>query len=133
MTGYLERCSQRWQWPPPFCSFCRYSSSGQALIEFALVLPIFLLLIVGGLHLGLLIVDRQRVVHTAIETAYEAAKNPTGCGNSQTVADRVFGSPVTVSCQRQGQEYEVTVTHTFPQLLPWLPGSVQATERALIR
>ena len=103
---------------------------GQALAEFALVLPILLLVIVGGLHLGLLLVDRMRVVHTAQQTAIEAAKN--SCGNAEVVAERIFGGDLdSVTCDRQGQEFTVHVVHSFPALIPWLPDRVEATERAI--
>jgi len=105
---------------------------GQALVEFALVLPIFLVLMVGGLHLGLMLLDRQRVVHTAQQTAIEAAGD--SCGNAEIVAERIYGSALeAVSCTASGQYVTVSVTHSFAALLPWLPDRVSATEQAVVR
>ena len=104
------------------------------MVEFALVLPLLLVLIVGGLHLGLLIVDRQRVIHTAQETAIHAASAPEQCANAEAVARRIYGAELDdVGCIIKGEQIEVSVTHAFAALLPWLPDRVSATERALVR
>jgi Flp pilus assembly protein TadG len=104
------------------------------LVEFAIILPIVLMLVVGGLHLGLLVLDRTRVTHTAQEAAVGAATNPQGCANVEVVARRIYGSALdAVSCTSNGQEVTVSVTHQFAALLPWLPDQVHATERAVIR
>ena len=103
---------------------------GQALAEFALVLPFLLLIIVGGLHLGLMVVDRMRVIHAAQQTAIRAAA--TDCSTAEVVAERIFGGTLNlVQCTEQGQEVTVRIVHSFPALVPWLPDSVIATERAI--
>lgn len=104
------------------------------MVEFALVLPILLVLVVAGLHLGLLLLDRQRVTHAAAETAINAASDPQGCANAEVVARSIYGAALdSVNCLSSGQEITVSVIHSFAALLPWLPDSVHVTERAVIR
>ena len=72
---------------------------GQALVEFALVTPLLLLLIVGGMMLGLAMHDRSTLTHAAQEAARAAAEAPSDperCDAAraaiETVSGRSFGS-----------------------------------------
>lgn len=48
------------RWHTSGCSRCSSSGgSGQALVEFALVLPLMMLLVVGGIYFGLALILRQ--------------------------------------------------------------------------
>ena len=53
-------------------------SRGQALIEFALMLPLLLLLIVGAIEFGRLFFTKIVVTNAAREAAYYYATNPSG-------------------------------------------------------
>lgn len=98
------------------------------------MLPLILLVVVGGLHLGLMVLDRTRVSHAAAETAVNAASDPQGCANADAVARRIYGAALdSVACSSTGQEVQVIITHSFGALLPWLPDHVTATERAVLR
>jgi Flp pilus assembly protein TadG len=52
-------------------------SPGQALIEFALILPVFMLLFAGALDLGRLYASQIAIANAAREGALEAAQHPT--------------------------------------------------------
>jgi Flp pilus assembly protein TadG len=86
----------------------RTRSRGQALLEFALLLPVFLLLFAGALDLGRLYASQIAVANAAREGAMEAAQNPTSFAANQpcdSITNRVMcralgeatGSFVTIS------------------------------------
>lgn len=105
---------------------------GQALIEFALVLPLFLFIVVGGLGLGITLVHRMQLQHAAQEVAVEAAT--VNCTEALTRADDLLGyQPQTATCNVSGQMVTVNLAHSFPALLPFLPESISVTARAVQR
>jgi hypothetical protein len=110
----------------------RRPSRGQALIEFALVLPILLMLIVGGAGVGLLILNRMILQQAANELAIEASA--TDCSAAMNRTDEVLGyQPDSAACDEQGQLFTVTLSHSWPALIPLLPETVAVQGRALKR
>jgi hypothetical protein len=106
--------------------------SGQVLIEFALVLPLFLFIVVGGLGLGITLVNRMQLQHAAQEVAVEAAT--VNCTEALTRADALLGyQPQTATCDVSGQMVTVNLAHSFAALLPFLPESISVTARAVQR
>ena len=83
-------------------------SRGQALLEFALILPVFMLLFAGALDMGRLYASQIAIANAAREGALEAAQNPTSFEANQPcngITNRVMcravgeasGSFVTIS------------------------------------
>src|ERR1044072_6264054 len=71
-------------------------SQGQAIVELALILPIFLILIASGLDLGRLFYSQISVNDAAREAALEASQNPnsfianTACTSANKDNNRVM-------------------------------------------
>jgi hypothetical protein len=109
-------------------------TGGQALIEFALITPIFLMMIVGSLALGVLVLQRVQMQHAANETAVAAAQHPSGCSVAGARAGQLLGfGPDWVGCSSGGQMVTVTLSHAFPSILPLIPSTIEASGRAMIR
>jgi hypothetical protein len=111
---------------------------GQALVETALVLPILLMVIIGGLALGLAILDRYELAHAAIEGVDAAAGvgRPARCSRAIAVERRVLGRrPAAETCRPGGPYVELTLSEPFPLPIPFVPGDfvVTVTERARVR
>jgi PKD repeat protein len=62
----------------------RQKSRGQSLVEFALVLPVFLVFLAGALDLGRVFYANISLNNAAREGAFQAAKNPASFGAGQT-------------------------------------------------
>jgi hypothetical protein len=106
--------------------------SGQALVEFALILPILLFIVVGGIGLGITVVHRIQLQHAAGEVATEAAS--TDCSAALNRVDELLGyHPDAATCTLQAQLVTVDLTHSYPALIPGLPESIHVTSRALTR
>jgi len=106
---------------------------GQALVEFALVLPIILFVIVGGLGLGLILLNRMQLLHAAQEAAVVGATQG-GCQSALGVVPRVLGyEPAGKECAEQGQMVEVTLSNPQQTLMPFLPENITVSARAVIR
>lgn len=112
----------------------RSTSSGQAVVEFALILPLMLLLLLGVFAVGVFEIRSLRLVHAAIEGAVAGAGSPGDpCGLALETARKVYGSaPDTSACDVQGQFIEVTLSDriNLPPPLDWLATSSQ---RAALR
>jgi len=70
------------------------SHKGQAMVEAALVLPLLLLVIVGGLMLGLAMFDRSTLTYAAQEgaqAAAEASTDPERCDAARAAVEAVTG------------------------------------------
>lgn len=103
---------------------------GQALAEFAVVLPLLLFVVVGGLGLGLTMVHRMELQHAAQEVATEAAR--TSCSAALNRVDDLLGYQTqTATCDAVGRVVTVVLAHPFPALMPGLPDSVEVSARAL--
>jgi PKD repeat protein len=124
-------------------------SQGQAIVELALILPIFLILVASALDLGRLFYSQISVNDAAREAALEASQNPTSfiantaCTSANKESNRVMcratnearGSfvtiapaDVTMACSTSpcpaapimGQTVSVTVTGHFRLITPLL-------------
>lgn len=113
------------------------SSSGQALVEFALILPILLFLILGGMQLGLLLIDRIQVQHAAQEGAIAGASEasvPRRCTVAEATVPKVLGrDPTEVRCTAPGDLMVVTVHDVLPLVAPFGWNEVDVTARAQVR
>ncbi len=107
---------------------------GQALVEFALVLPLILLLIVGMIGTGLLLFDRMVLRSAAYEAAVAGAQQNGDCasalGRVEQLLDR---SPSSKTCQRTGPVIEVTLSDDFAFSFGIFPAVITVTGRAVVR
>jgi Flp pilus assembly protein TadG len=110
---------------------------GQAMVEFMLILPIFLFLILGGLQLGILLAARIQLQHAVQEGAIAGASEasvPRRCDVAEATVPRVLGrSPLEVRCTAPGDLLVVTVHDQVPVVVPFASGVVDVTGRALVR
>lgn len=119
---------------------------GQSLVEFALVLPILLLLIGGAVDLGRLFYAQIAISNAAKEGAFFGATSPgcaepgSGCTDPRTVSWHVeqetiglsavshtteclhAGAPVSLASCQEDDVYEVGVSYTFSLATPILSG-----------
>ena len=118
----------------------------QSLVEFAILLPVLLLLLGGAIDLGRLFSAQVAISNAAKEGAFFGATSPgcdqerTGCSDPRTVAWHIEQeakdlSPLsyTVQCLHDGSSvalsacveddlYRVSVSHTFSMVTPLLSG-----------
>ena len=69
----------------------KHSTRGQALVEFALILPIFLLLIFGIIDLGRFVMTDHILSQAAREAARQAAVEASWVGSASTSCGKVEG------------------------------------------
>ena len=101
---------------------------GQALIEFALVLPLLLVLILGTFQVGLLLGLHQSLSHAAREAAI------VGCTADDTVASLLGRTPARVECNVTEGITEVTVSDPAARVAPFFGDlDVTVTGRAVER
>lgn len=124
------------------------SFNGQSLVEFALTLPLLLLLLFGALDMGRIFHAAVVLNNAAREGARHGSLNRNDVVGMQQAAVREAGlSGITISlidvdvvcgnmlaapppCPR-GEPINVTVTHEFDLILGWiLPGSISLTGTA---
>jgi Flp pilus assembly protein TadG len=82
-------------------SIKKTKSNGSILFEFALVMPIFLILILGGVDLVLATAARSNLSYVAIQTAACGAQTPTNCPILEDYAEKIardigMNAPVTL-------------------------------------
>jgi hypothetical protein len=111
---------------------------GQALVEFALVTPLLLFMILGGLQLGLIAISRIELQHAVQEGAIAGASEPLvprRCDVAKATVPRILGrAPQKVRCHAPGQMLVVDATDTVPRLTPFpIPLDISATGRAIVR
>ena len=110
---------------------------GAAALEFALVLPLLLLLVMGIIEFGFMFQDQLALTHAAREGARMASVR---AWNATTVASRAFPitptivvSPNPPSLARRGDPITVTLTYAYDwRVLPF-PGTVPLSARATMR
>lgn len=112
------------------------------MVEFALILPIFLLLILGTIQVGIWQLASYNLQHAAIQGATAGAAEPAParrCDIAITTAERVLGhAPASAACIAIGADFTLElgdrvaqvapVVENFPQLL-----KVSAFGRAVVR
>jgi Flp pilus assembly protein TadG len=100
---------------------------GNAAVEFALLMPVFLLMLLGVVEFGR-VLWTQSALQNAVEAAARcAAVNTSLCGNASEVqsfaSSQVFGQSVTFSLSTPSCGTQVLATLSFsfivPKLLPY--------------
>ncbi len=93
---------------------CLTGACGQATVEFALALPIVLIVILGMTQVGVAIRNELAVELAAREGARAASvsANPTGAASSAATA--AVDLPIAVATQVSGGRITVTVTYVDP-------------------
>ena len=86
-----------------------HKQKGQALVEFALIIPFFLLLIFGLIYSGLLFHDYNTLSNTARSAAREAALLPVTASDNdyKSIKDHYLGKTTVTSLYTQ-QSFDVT-------------------------
>lgn len=106
------------------------------MVEFALILPLLLSLLLGSAAVGITMLRSLELHHAAIEaaTAGATSSDPDRCAVALTTATQVYGrAPSGSSCSTSATMVVVTLTDTVPWTVPPLPSSVSSTERAVLR
>lgn len=111
---------------------------GQALIEFALVAPLLLFLILGGLQLGFLFIGRMQLEHAATEAAIAGASEPSQrhrCDVAKATVPLVLGhKPDSVTCKATGKLVTVGASEHVALVSPLGIGNgIDVTARAVVR
>lgn len=103
---------------------------GQAMVEFALVMPLFLALLCGILDFGYIFACKNSLTHLAGGAAREAAISTATGGSDAASAAQSFvnanrsmsyGAP-TVSCVPSGSGSSAYITVTLQEDVPYLTG-----------
>ncbi|HXS47577.1 MAG TPA: TadE family protein [Solirubrobacterales bacterium] len=108
---------------------------GQALLELALVTPLILLIMLGGIGVGLLVLTRIELQHAAQEAAIAGASNG-GCASALGIVPQVLGyAPDDKECSEAGQLVEVTLSESVAEIAPMipLPRTITVVGRAVVR
>ena len=117
------------------------SSQGQGLVEFALVLPLLLLILFGVLDLGRIFATAITVTNAAREGARYISLHPDDLGGVVGVVQAegfnsgidIDGGDIHVSCTMQdgecveAKEASVEVTYSFDLILGWIFPEVEIT------
>ena len=118
------------------------SDRGSASVEFALVLPILLVLVLAVVQVGLFVRDDLVLVGSARAGARQAAVSADDASVRDAVAQGAPGLDpsridVAISRTRRGGPATVSVTYAAPQAVPfvgWLfPGTVTLQATAVMR
>jgi Flp pilus assembly protein TadG len=90
------------------------SAAGQASVEFALVLPLVVVMGLGLVVIGLAVRNERAVEHTAREGARAAAVSASPGPAATAAATRTVRLPIEVSTVDDGTTVTVTVRYTDP-------------------
>ena len=134
-----------------FCRTCRRNRRGAAAVEFAIVAPVFFLLVFGMVEYGRMIMVQQVITNAAREGARvgvldgSALSDVTTAVNNYLVASKIpigLSNEITVtpnppSSQTTGNPVTVTVSIPFNKV-SWLPtplylGSTMLTATSVMR
>lgn len=83
---------------------------GQAMIEFAIILPVFFLLIFGSIDIYLAVIAKGSLNYVAEETAVCVSRNPTACPDPQAYAAQIGGG-----LGLSGAALQITKTSSSPK------------------
>jgi Flp pilus assembly protein TadG len=117
----------------------RNSQRGQALVEFAIILPVILALMLGGADLIMGFSARQNVNYVAEETARCLASSGATCAGgagayAQSLATGVgLANPQMLSASYSScgsQCASVTVNYPFKPVFPFFPTNITLTSTA---
>lgn len=117
------------------------STSGAAALEFALILPVLVLLVCGIIEFGFVFQAQLALTHAAREGARIAAVNKWDAGTPALVRAQAFPvAPVTITTipanlpgATSGTALTITLTHAYDwRVLPF-PGTVQLQGTATMR
>ncbi len=104
-----------WAWPRwDFETRRLRGSAGQATVEFALTLPIVLIVILGMAQVGVAIRNELAVELAAREGARAASVSANPAGAASTAANAAVDLPISVSTQVSGRRVAVTVVYVDP-------------------
>jgi Flp pilus assembly protein TadG len=112
---------------------------GQALVEFALVLPVLLLLILGSMQVAVALMVRAELAHAAREGAIAGAAEPDQpkrCDTALAALAEVYGRPLDdAKCvPAVGNAIEVSADVDLRLFIPgWDHWRLAVTERAIVR
>lgn len=112
---------------------------GQALVETALVLPLLLFVILGGIQVGLAMTVRYELVVAAATGADSGALDRTPesrCATALDATAAVYGHPLAASsCRLPAGLVEVSAAVDLPLIVPLFGASwrISVTERAPVR
>lgn len=112
---------------------------GQALVEFALVLPLLLFIILGGMSLGFVFLDRMRLEHATMEAAIAGASDPSPprrCEVAEQTVAVIYGlAPDTFRCTGIGDRLQIDTSHNLPLLIPFAGDvlTIAVSESAMVR
>jgi len=120
----LERVCRR-------CRLCGRKRRGAAVVEFAIVAPIFFLMVLGIIEFGRMVMVQQVITNASREGARIAILDDTTAGDVRATVDNyltnatVTGAEVTIdpdppSDAGYGEPVSVTVSVPFDQV-SWLP------------
>lgn len=110
---------------------------GAAALEFALIVPVLLLLVLGIIEFGFMFQAQLALTHAAREGARMAS---VGKFDTAVVLNRAYPVPATVStvpsppsAAKSGDAIKVTLTYAYPwRVLPF-PGTVPISGTATMR
>lgn len=92
--------------------------AGQATVEFALALPIVLIVMLGLTQVGVAIRNELAVELAAREGARAAAVSAAPAGAASGAAQRVVDLPIAVTTSVTGERVSVTVSYVDPTDVP---------------
>jgi hypothetical protein len=111
---------------------------GQAIVEMALITPVLLFIVVGGLQVGMIMLTRLELSHAIAEAAVAGAIEPEPsqrCEVAEAVANEFFEGELDIKCAEPGNFIRVTATHGlelfFPVIGPTL--NIEVTHQAVRR
>jgi len=103
-------------------------TSGQAMVEFALVLPLIVMLMLAAIQFGIVFKDWINVTDTARVAARAAVvarfgPQPDPCAAAQAAVAAAGGELTLKSCTPSTKYVTVTVEHPWSVSLPMIPFS----------
>jgi hypothetical protein len=108
---------------------------GQAMVEFALVLPLMMVLILGTFQVGFALLMQLQLTHAAQQAATAGANAeavPQRCTVAEDTAHTVYAHELDdAHCSQPGNIVELTLTDTLPAVSPFGPWTLDVTARAV--